>query len=178
MAEKERISERISLKALAVFGSCKIKTICTVRGEILLLYTTRESKLSPSTAQLCHDLSLWAWQHLVGLTMQGNLQNHPGTNESLLLTGFGQQAARKVSEHWQMLRGRKTLSLSPTVFPVPAVAEFNSAAGCVDAHALSWVWLKQCDENRQGELGSFRADSPRGSWQDGRNAPALWTYFQ
>lgn len=51
-------------------------------------------------------------------------------------------------------------------------------AGCVDAHALSWVWLKQRDENGRGELGSFRADSPRGSWQDGRNAPALWTYFQ
>lgn len=47
MAEKERISERISLKALAGFGTCKIKTICTVRGETFLLYTTRVSKVFP-----------------------------------------------------------------------------------------------------------------------------------
>lgn len=51
-------------------------------------------------------------------------------------------------------------------------------ASCADRHALSWVWLQQHDENRQGELGCFRADSPQGSWQDGRNAPALRTYFQ
>lgn len=46
MAEKERISKSISLMALAVFGSCEIKTICTVRDETFLLYTTRMSRLS------------------------------------------------------------------------------------------------------------------------------------
>lgn len=76
MAEKEMISERISLKAPAVSGSCKIKTICW--GETFLLYTTRVSKLSPSTAQLCHDLSAWAWLYLVGQTIQGSLQKPPG----------------------------------------------------------------------------------------------------
>lgn len=70
MAEKKRISASISLMALAAFGSCKIKTICTVKGETFLLYTTRVSRLSPSTAQL---------------TIQGHLRNHLGTNKSLFV---------------------------------------------------------------------------------------------
>jgi len=59
----------------------------------------------------------------------------------------------------------------------PFLSPAALAAACT--RAMSWGWLQGRDEKGHGaELGCVRADSSRGSWQGGRNAPALRTYFQ
>lgn len=75
MAEKGVISERISLKAVAVSGSCKIKKICTVRGETFLLTTTSVQMLSIHSPVMPRPVVA---SLAVGLTVQGSLQKSLG----------------------------------------------------------------------------------------------------
>lgn len=160
-AEKEL--RRISLKVLAVFGSCKIKTAFSEVKCFCSVQTEHPAPLLPWPAMPWGD---------VGSPAASRRNNCPAqylkSPETKWKPLVGQQAARRMSRHRQG-KPKEGKSLSPSAFSAPAVTGHSSVPASVQIHRF---WAEPVCSNvvRTGmenwTVAGLRAEMQLAGWKE------------